>query len=140
VRAVLDASVALGAVLADEDPATVRYSLAIVRAIANGELQLPAVWYAEVAGVLLRRVRARTLSNSGFQEARALFGAMRLETHHPSHTVDNLIERAQRYGLQAIDAIYLDLALALDLPIATIDRGLRSAAKAHGVLLVAPAG
>jgi hypothetical protein len=44
-----------------------------------------------------------------------------------------------RLRLQAIDVLYFDLASSLALPIATVDRGLRSAARAHGVALVTPA-
>jgi predicted nucleic acid-binding protein len=43
---------------------------------------------------------------------------------------------AQEHGLSAYDASYLDLAIELGLPLATLDRDLREAAMRVGVLLV----
>lgn len=137
----LDASVALAWVLLDQDPAVARYADAVLDAVQRGEDQalVPDVWHAEVAGVLLRQQRSRTLSDEAFAGALELFESMQLETHHQPYTLGALVERAQRYRLQAIDVLYFELARTLGLPIASVDRGLRSAAKAHGVALVAPA-
>ena len=55
-----------------------------------------------------------------------------------NHTLRLLIERAQRYYLQVIDALYFEIALDLGLSMATVDRGLRTAAKSHGVKLFTP--
>ncbi len=136
----LDASVALAWVLRDQDPEVTRYADAVSQALQGGEdlALVPDIWHAEVAGVLLRHQRARTLSQEAFDGALELFGSMRLETHHQPYTLGALVERAQRLRLQAIDVLYFDLASSLGLPIATVDRGLRSAAKAHGVALVTP--
>ncbi|MGQ0652788.1 MAG: hypothetical protein ACT4P4_11065 [Betaproteobacteria bacterium] len=49
------------------------------------------------------------------------------------HTV---LERAQRFHLQAFDLPYLDLALQLEIPLATLDRGLADAARREGVALL----
>ena len=54
-----------------------------------------------------------------------------------AYTVAIIVERARRYRVQAFDALYFDLAYVLGLPIATLDGGLRTAAKAHGVRLFA---
>lgn len=141
MRFVLDASVALAWVLLDQDPAVAGYADAVFRALQRGEDRalVPEVWHAEVAGVLLRQHRARTLSSEAFEEALELFESMQLETHHQPYTLGALVERAQRLRLQAIDVLYFELASSLGLPIATLDRGLRSAARAHGVRLVTPA-
>ena len=40
-----------------------------------------------------------------------------------------------RYGLTGYDALYLDLAVNLELPLATIDEGMQAAATRHGVSL-----
>ena len=43
---------------------------------------------------------------------------------------------ARKHGLTAYDAAYLDLALRLAVPLATLDRALARAAKAEGVRIV----
>lgn len=141
MRFVLDASVALAWVLREQDPSVALYADPVFEAVQRGEDQaiVPDIWHAEVAGVLLRHQRARTLSQEAFDGAIEFFGAIALETHHRPYTLGALVERAQRLRLQAIDVLYFDLASSLALPIATVDRGLRSAAKAHGVALVTPA-
>lgn len=138
---VLDASVALAWVLSDEEPSIVDYARAVLVALRGAEASavVPDVWQAEVAGVLLRRLRAGALSTQTFDEALQLFDFLKLESRRQAYTLRAIAELALRYRLQAIDALYLDLALQLELPIATVDRGLRSAAKAHGVALVTPA-
>ena len=61
------------------------------------------------------------------------FAAIPLETHKETPDVGAIVDLARRYHLQAGDAIYFDLAYASELPIATLDGGLRTAARAHGV-------
>jgi hypothetical protein len=92
---VLDASVALAWVLREQDP-SVALSDAVFEALQRGGDQaiVPDIWHAEVAGVLLRHQRARTLSQEAFNEALELFEAMQLETHHQPYTLGALVQRA----------------------------------------------
>ncbi len=141
MRFVLDASVALAWLLSDENPALEAYAHRVL-ALVDAEVAqsvIPMAWHAEVAHVLLKRLRSKRLSVERFNDALALYQRMPLESHMNAYTVGILIERARRYHAQAIDTLYLDLASTLSLPIATIDSGLRSAAKANGVKLFAPA-
>jgi predicted nucleic acid-binding protein len=91
----------------------------------------------EVAAVLLRRLRGRSLAEDVFERALRTFAAIPLETHKEAPEVGAIVDIARRYHLQAGDAIYFDLAYGLGLPIATVDGGLRGSAKAHGVKLFA---
>ena len=83
-----------------------------------------------------RRSSTRTAS-SIFCIARRIKPSFPLETHKETPDVGAIVDLARRYHLQAGDAIYFDLAYASELPIATLDGGLRTAAKAHGVKLFA---
>lgn len=47
--------------------------------------------------------------------------------------VDGVLSLARRFKLSAYDATYLELALRLGLPLATLDRTLKAAAKGAGV-------
>lgn len=140
MRFVLDASVALAWVLPDQDRTVSSYADAVLRALQAGGDQaiVPDVWHAEVGGVLLRRERGRLLSREAFAAALQVLELIPLETHHQPYRLRALVERAERLRLQAMDVLYFDLAVELQLPLATLDRGLRSAAKNHGVALVMP--
>ena len=50
--------------------------------------------------------------------------------------VRRIVAVAQRFALTAYDAIYLEMARELNLPLATLDRGLISAAGQASVLLI----
>jgi predicted nucleic acid-binding protein len=47
-----------------------------------------------------------------------------------------LLRRALELGLTSYDAMYIDLALTENLPLATLDKGLRAAAAKAGVALL----
>jgi predicted nucleic acid-binding protein len=131
----LDASVALAWFLPDEKPAVLEYSHSVLDFL-NREVHqavVPAIWHMEVAAVLLRRLRGRSLAEKVFDHALRTFAALPLETHKETPAVGEIVDIARRYQLQAGDAIYFELAYASDLPIATVDRGLRAAARAYGV-------
>jgi predicted nucleic acid-binding protein len=101
--------------------------------------EVPLVWHEEVAGVLLRRLRAGRIDRDTFDRAARGYNTLPLVTHVNPYYVNMLIERAERFSLAALDAMYLDLALTRGLPIATLDGGLRTAAKSHGIKLFEPA-
>lgn len=54
--------------------------------------------------------------------------------NHPNF--DNVFELAVKHGLTFYDATYLELALRLDLPLATLDNARARAAESEGVLWV----
>lgn len=112
-----------------------------VLALVRNELAhsvVPQVWHEEVASKLLRRFRAGRLTEEAFDVAEAFYQGMPIETHVNTYTVRIIIEQARRYHLQALDALYFNLAIALGLPIATIDGGLKTAARRFGVKLFQP--
>lgn len=140
MRFALDASVALAWFLPGETEAARDYALRVLE-VARAELAfavVPLLWHEEVADVLLRRRRAKALTRARFDEAIELLRTLPVETHINAYAIDILVPRAERYGLAAYDAVYFDLAAALGLPIATLDAGMRAAARRHGVALFEP--
>jgi predicted nucleic acid-binding protein len=105
--------------------------------MASGDVQavVPWVFFYELASVCARKVRARRLdaetvalffellTQSGFQLDLALSGP------------GELYAQAMAMGCQVADSIYLGVAKAQDLPLATVDGGLRTAARSAGVEL-----
>ena len=61
---------------------------------------------------------------------------LKLEVPHRSETCAEVVRLAQTYNLQGYDAVYFDLARERGLPIATLDRGIRSASRRFGVELL----
>ena len=53
-----------------------------------------------------------------------------------THTWSQTLELTDKYGLTIYDATYLELALRLSLPLATLDNELRNAAQSEGVALL----
>jgi len=50
-----------------------------------------------------------------------------------AHALSDTLQLARRYKLSAYDASYLELALQLGLPLATLDEDLQKAAKKAGI-------
>jgi predicted nucleic acid-binding protein len=61
-----------------------------------------------------------------------------IETHHQVHTPRQIVKLAAHYHLAGYDALYIELADKLQLPPATIDRGLIAAARRRDIELVEP--
>ena len=57
-------------------------------------------------------------------------------TFDPGGDEATLMQLARRRGLTVYDAAYLELALRLQCPLATLDRALAKAARAEGVVLI----
>jgi predicted nucleic acid-binding protein len=137
MEAVLDSSTVLAWVLREETRA-LDYADAVLRAADEGAVfHAPFIFEAEIAAVLLRAVRRRALTIEIMNEALARLEDVDVRIHHNPYTARSIIAIAGRHHLQAYDALYFHLAQVLGLPIATLDGGLRTAAKAHGVKLFA---
>jgi len=131
---VVDASVALSWVLPDEfESAAERL---FERAVMS-RLHVPAHFYAEVGNVLLQSHKRGRILIEDLEEARRALRRLQWVTVDLDRDViwTRAMTRAHDRGLTLYDGLYLDLAIARDLPLATFDRGLRRAAEAEGVAL-----
>lgn len=131
---VLDCSVTMAWCFDDEaDPRVT----ALVRSIPDATVHVPCLWALEVANVLLVGERRGRLT-----EAKASVFLCRLEQmpiqQEPTadvETAGRILTIAREHDLSAYDAAYLELAMRLGLPLATLDERLRRAADAAGVEL-----
>lgn len=103
--------------------------------LATGYAVVPANWFPQVADVLLNAERSRGLTESETSEALRLFGELPLEMDRESGVIvaREVVRLARKHAVTIEDAAYLELALRLHLPLATVDRGLVRAARAAGV-------
>lgn len=131
---VLDASVALAWVLGDERS---EEADAALQRLIGGRAVVPALWISEVANGLLAAERRRRVTERDAVLAIELLGQLPIELAPEGREALSRIHRlAAGLGLTAYDASYLDLALESALPLATLDDGLRRAARERKVDLV----
>jgi predicted nucleic acid-binding protein len=132
-RFVLDASIALAWFL--DNPVS-PYSLQVKQALLDGaRAVVPALWHLEMANGLVVAERRRILTAA--ETTRALID-VELLTAQIDTTVDLVVVRqavttARSFLLTAYDAAYLDTARNEALPLATLDKRMRSAATQAGV-------
>lgn len=130
---ILDNSVASGWFL--ENRAS-PYTEAIAARLNDETAHAPALWELELTNVLRTACLRRRMTADQAQAVVANFGALPIEVDRTPVRRSELLALSVRFGLSAYDAAYLELALRLQLPIATQDGPLRDAAVAAGVGVV----
>lgn len=133
---VADASVGIAWVIGNQgDELT---NKALRRATEGAEVQVPALWYFEVANGLLVAVRRKLISEA--DRLTGINSLHRLNVARDDEGADEAMlitsELAEGYGLTVYDAAYLELAKRKLLPLATRDKALRAAAQKSGVSLL----
>ena len=126
---VLDCSVALAWVLPDEGSA---YADALLeRLVAEGAV-VPPVWPLEVGNVLLVALRRRRIRQTEFEPLLERLKRLPIEVDlgTTDHAFAGVLVLAAQHGLTTYDAAYLELARRRRLPLATLDKQLRSACRA----------
>jgi predicted nucleic acid-binding protein len=116
--AVVDAS-ALAAVLFDEPEALP------VRASIRSRLVAPGLIRYELASVFATKMLRHPERAQDIRQRHALLDALQLDLIEPEWA--GLPDLARRWALSAYDAAYLQLALALDAPLITLDARLAAA-------------
>lgn len=132
---VLDCSVAISWCLVDEDN---DYANSILTIMPDSEAFVPGIWSLEIANVLLVAERRSRMTQEQSEEAIALLQSLliQVDTATDTNALGPTLIIGRQEGLAAYDAAYLELALRLGLPLATIDTRLAEAASRCGVDLV----
>jgi predicted nucleic acid-binding protein len=129
---VLDSSIALSWVLPDEeDP----FTDALQERAATHGVAVPGLWLWEVANSLLMVERRGRITSAERQRALLILAKLPIQLDPPATIpvwgeVTNL---AAMHKLTVYDASYLELALRLGLPLASLDRALCQAAETRGI-------
>ncbi len=133
---VLDSSIALAMLYGDEATPAIQK---ILKKIVREGAWVPSLWRLEVANGLQGSVRRKRIDAAFRDASLADLAALPIETDE--HTNDfawsATLRLAERCGLTLYDASYLELALRLNLPLATLDKELRAAATQMRVALLA---
>ena len=123
-----------------EDEATPEGDAAL-GAIRLGGAMVPALWPFEIANVLGIAERRGRLTRDGMSDALALLRPLPLQIVDPLTLAETetVLDLMRRHRLTGYDATYLELAVRLQLPLATKDHDLLVAAPAAGVAVFAVA-
>jgi predicted nucleic acid-binding protein len=132
---VLDCSVGISWCLVDENN---DYANAILAMMPDSEAFVPGIWSLEIANVLLVAQRRNRMTQEQSEQAVALLQSLLIQVDPATdaNALGATLTLGRQEGLAAYDAAYLELALRLGLPLATLDTRLVLAATHCGVELV----
>ncbi|MGE3310697.1 MAG: type II toxin-antitoxin system VapC family toxin [Limisphaerales bacterium] len=133
---VLDSSVALSWFFPDEQAPETD---ALLQSLADGGQAITAGhWGLEVTNVLLGAERAKKRPEANSAQFLALVEKLPIEVDPETHlrAGSTTVALARKHRLTSYDAAYLELAMRRGIPLATLDKDLRKAAKAEGVPLL----
>ena len=131
---VLDNSAALGLLLPDErgDSSTAE----LMAQAPYVQFIAPALWRYEIANGLTMALRRGRIQPSDLLWIYAEIKNLFIKVQHDAQDPEILIAVAQKSGLTAYDAAYLELTLRLNARLATNDKQLRAAALTAGLVVL----
>lgn len=132
---VLDASIALAWCFEDEAS---DYAESVLSRLQSERAFVPPIWPLEIGNVLLVAERRKRIRRS--ESARFLNLVSRLpitvEQDAPDRSLKEVIDLGRDLGLSTYDASYLDLAMRMGIPLASLDEKLSEAARECGTPLL----
>jgi predicted nucleic acid-binding protein len=132
---VVDCSIAMAWLFHDE--ATPK-TASLLNRLATETALVPAWWFIEITNVLAmaeRKGRIKPTESDAFIADLSKLGIER-DDEAPDRAFTHLLALCRRHRLTSYDAIYLDLAVRRNLPLATLDDALRKAAHKVSVRLL----
>ena len=132
MKSVVDASFIASLFLPDEAS---KAGDRIADEIAREGAAAPSLLQLEMTNILLMAHRRKRISGVQFQHLSEALDQLPIALQ-PALTPKQraeVLRLAERHGLTAYDAAYLELAMRLSLPLASLDKPLLKATKAEGV-------
>jgi len=137
---VLDASVASRWLSKDGSERDIAYANAVLERLTlpTERAHVPCHWSLEIANVAIRGERLGYIEGSMIKLFLELLEDIdfQIDLEASTRAITDLTELARFYRLTPYDAAYLELAMRLSVPLATLDKDLRRAAEQAGVALV----
>lgn len=132
---VLDASAALAWCFQDEASPAVD---GLMAQIATEGATVPSIWRLEVTNGLRSGIRRQRLTSLQRNLLLAELANLPIDADPETdlQAWTRTLQLADAHGLSDYDASYLEVALRLSLPLATLDGSLRRAAQSAGVMLL----
>ncbi|MDE2721249.1 type II toxin-antitoxin system VapC family toxin [Candidatus Palauibacter polyketidifaciens] len=128
----LDCSVTMAWVFPDE---ATEETARLRDALTEGRAFVPSLWPIEVANVLLVATRRGRIAESDWPRIWRNLEALPLtiDPVSTSRIRGPVLGVAHAHGLSVYDSMYLELAIRMRLPLATLDRALGEAARTAGL-------
>jgi predicted nucleic acid-binding protein len=114
------------------------YSEVVANRLLDDQAFVHALWQLEFTNVLRTACKRGTLNAQGAHEIIDQIAALPITVDRDSPGPAAFLALALRYDLTSYDADYLELALRLQLPIATQNAALMAAARASGIGVFVP--
>jgi len=135
VSFVLDNSVTMRWFFGDGKPQQLAYAGKVLDAMKQDSALVPATWELEVANVIAKAEAKALVTEARSGAFLEMLEGVDIEVDAATfaHALSDTLQLARRYKLSAYDASYLELALRLGIPLATLDEDLQKAAKKAGV-------
>ena len=132
---VLDNSVTMRWFFGDGKPQELAYAGKVLDAMKQDNAVVPVTWGLEVANVIARAEAKRIVAEARSGAFIELLASVDIDVDSATfeQALSDTLQLARRYSLSSYDASYLELALRLGLPLATLDGDLQKAAKKAGV-------
>lgn len=132
---VLDTSVTMRWFFGDGRPQELSYAGKVLDAMKVADAFVPVTWGLEVANVIAKAEAKGLVTEARSGAFLEMLEGVDIEVDEATfaHTLSDTLQLARRYKLSAYDASYLELALRLGIPLATLDEDLRKAARKAGV-------
>ena len=132
---VLDNSVTMRWFFGDGKPQELAYAGKVLDAMKQDNALVPLTWGLEVANVIARAEAKGLVTEARSGVFLEMLADMEIDVDAATfaHALTDTLQLARRYKLSSYDASYLELALRLGMPLATLDEDLQKAAKKAGV-------
>jgi predicted nucleic acid-binding protein len=134
---ILDSSVTMAWYFKDEADA---YANAVRKALSETRAVVPALWPFEIANILVlgERRRRSTVAEASKWLGYLQFLPIRVDDESAARVWTDILPVARSFNLSAYDAAYLELAIRLGLPLASLDHQLKAMATSAGVAFFKP--
>ena len=129
---VLDCSVAIAWVFSDEaTESTARLRDLLI----DGRAYVPSIWPIEVGSVLIVAMRRGRIHKNEWPVICEALETLPIDVEPVSspRIWGPVLTLAERHRLSIYDAMYLELAVRMQVPLATLDRELAAAARSNGI-------
>jgi predicted nucleic acid-binding protein len=132
---VLDGSATVAWLIPDERTAA---SQRLLDRVGDTGAMVPMLWRLEIGNALTIALRRKRLSREDRTDALGRLSDLPIETDLETfvYAWTSTLQLADRFNLTLYDACYLELAQRRSLPLATLDKDLRTAARALGIPLL----
>ena len=128
---VLDNSITMRWLMETDKATDQKYAEDILKSLLDNDALVPNLWHLEVVNVLVNSEKRKEIDAGVIERFISQLDNLPIHvdplTSHQSFTRTMALSRI--YNLSSYDAAYLELAIREGLPIATLDKDLRKAAK-----------